>query len=347
MILSFAPLSSLHHGIPYHGCSLLIMESSAAAVATPAVLAFGDPDSRATAQPATDSAQEQDKETGKDKSIPRSQSIHKHIQPPRYVRSIPIGLQRANTISSPTKQSALSPSNTGSASASSPVASSKTIRSTRTSVPYPPADAESARPQPPRSESALGLVSSTTAGSTLTSRSPVKLHFSKSYNGQPDRTTQSLLFEYGDTNDVSALPNDPKTWTPSQLSIYVSTSSNTFQYETLAINSVIIPQLSHMLRLTPRPVIADVMKFVVQRGLTGKRFLRLRNQDLIEMGININCEHAMWIKLRDSASLTMLSFASQGAACYQPLVNDFAASVCEGESSDLRFRTQMPGLIKP
>lgn len=43
-----------------------------------------------------------------------------------------------------------------------------------------------------------------------------------------------------------------------------------------------------MLRLTPRPVIADVMKFVVQRGLTGKRFLRLRNQDLIERGININ-----------------------------------------------------------
>lgn len=53
----------------------------------------------------------------------------------------------------------------------------------------------------------------------------------------------------------------------------------------------IVPsQLSHMLKLTPRPVIADVMKFVVQRGLTGKRFLRLRNQDLIEMGINISCE---------------------------------------------------------
>lgn len=77
-----------------------------------------------------------------------------------------------------------------------------------------------------------------------------------------------MLFDFGTQCEVSELPSDPKTWTPSQLSVY----------------------LAHVLKLTPRPVIADVMRFVVKRGLTGKRFLRLRDQDLVEMGINIACK---------------------------------------------------------
>lgn len=136
-------------------------------------------------------------------AIPRSQSIHKQIQAPRYVRSIPIGLQRANTLSSPVKQqqpsTATAPDN-----AFSPV-------TRRTSGPYPEGDA---RPTlPPRSESAIGLYG--------TASSPSKLQFSRSYNGAPEKKLQSLLYEYGDTSELSELPSDPKTWTPSQLSIYV------------------------------------------------------------------------------------------------------------------------------
>ncbi|KAK9900218.1 hypothetical protein P389DRAFT_187279 [Cystobasidium minutum MCA 4210] len=240
-------------------------------LAVVAAAAEDDADSRAAGRFPTDSKdqvkeqeQEQESAVSRTSNLPRSQSIHKHIQPPRYVRSVPLGLQRANTISSPIKAAASSgdkiPADTD---ASSPVASTRVYRPRRISVPHPPANdgQDAVRPLPPRSESALGIASSSSSGS-----SPVKLSFSKSYNGQLDRRTQSLLYEYGDTSQVSELPADPKVWTPSQLSIY----------------------LSHMLRLTPRPVISDVMKFVVQRGLTGKRFLRLRNQDLIEMGINVN-----------------------------------------------------------
>lgn len=157
-------------------------------------------------------------------SLPRTSSVsHKQIQPPRYVRSIPIGLQRANTLTSV---------NTGSSTGTgSPVKQQqstsgthvKVPRSRRTSVPFP--DEEKGRTLPPRSESALGLSGTSTKSSDVTS--PVKMSFSRSYNGlpAPDRKLQSLLFDYGDTSQVSELPSDPKTWTPSQLSIYVGCRS--------------------------------------------------------------------------------------------------------------------------
>ena len=48
-------------------------------------------------------------------------------------------------------------------------------------------------------------------------------------------------------------------------------------------------QLAHVLKLIPRPLINDVMRFIVKSGLTGKRFLGLRDQDLVELGINVSC----------------------------------------------------------
>lgn len=146
-------------------------------------------------------------------AIPRSNSVHKQIQPPRYVRSNPIGLQRANTLSSPVKQQQQTSIHT-----TSPAAARAPLRARRTSAPHPDEGAF-----PPRSASVLGLSTGSAAQfTTNASTSPVKVHFSRSTSGLPDRKLQSLLFKYGDTSQVSDLPSDPKTWTPSQLSIYVS-----------------------------------------------------------------------------------------------------------------------------
>lgn len=159
-------------------------------------------------------------------------SHHKQIQPPRYVRSIPLGLQRANTLSSSSsgspvklKQQQHSSGNTATPTVSH---SDIAVRPRRTSVPFPHSNEEQQHSKasnlPPRSESALGLSGTSTRSVVVPSASPTKLlPLSKSYNGPPDRKLQSLLFDYGDTSQVSELPSDPKTWTPSQLSIYVGT----------------------------------------------------------------------------------------------------------------------------
>lgn len=53
---------------------------------------------------------------------------------------------------------------------------------------------------------------------------------------------------------VEDLPPNPKTWTPSQLALF----------------------LSHVLKLTPAPIIQDLINLVFSHGLTGRKFLRLR-----------------------------------------------------------------------
>lgn len=97
-----------------------------------------------------------------------------------------------------------------------------------------------------------------------------------------------MLFEYGQPCAISELPADPKTWTPSQLSVYVrALSSGKPRFSTDLWEPL---QLAHVLKLVPRAVQADVMRFIVRSGLTGKRFLRMRDEDLVSMGINISCE---------------------------------------------------------
>lgn len=53
---------------------------------------------------------------------------------------------------------------------------------------------------------------------------------------------------------VEDLPSNPKSWTPSQLALY----------------------LAHVLKLTPAPIIEDFISIVFRHGLTGRRFLRLK-----------------------------------------------------------------------
>lgn len=52
---------------------------------------------------------------------------------------------------------------------------------------------------------------------------------------------------------VEDLPPNPKVWSPSQLALF----------------------LAHILKLTPAPVIQDLIDIVLRRGLTGRKFLAL------------------------------------------------------------------------
>jgi hypothetical protein len=63
------------------------------------------------------------------------------------------------------------------------------------------------------------------------------------------------------------LPSNPKTWTPSQLSAYLSTSLRVKSGETLPL---------------PHPVARDIAQSIRERGITGKMFLRLNDADLEE-----------------------------------------------------------------
>lgn len=53
---------------------------------------------------------------------------------------------------------------------------------------------------------------------------------------------------------VEDLPSNPKSWTPSQLALF----------------------LAHILKLIPAPIIQDLINLVFQHGFTGRKFLRLR-----------------------------------------------------------------------
>jgi hypothetical protein len=61
---------------------------------------------------------------------------------------------------------------------------------------------------------------------------------------------------------VDELPDDPRVWTPSQLSTYLSSS--------LRVTSGDLPQL----------VAQDVATFVLTQKITGRKFLRLTEGDL-------------------------------------------------------------------
>ena len=69
---------------------------------------------------------------------------------------------------------------------------------------------------------------------------------------------------------VAQLPPNPKIWTPSQVALY----------------------LTHVLGLTPKPIVEDVTAYVRRSRMGGKVFLRLREKDLESEGLNLK-----WRKL--------------------------------------------------
>ncbi|KAK0470353.1 uncharacterized protein EV420DRAFT_108695 [Desarmillaria tabescens] len=67
------------------------------------------------------------------------------------------------------------------------------------------------------------------------------------------------------------LPTNPKSWTPSQLSLYLSTTLKVRSGETLQL---------------PAPVAQDVAVFVRESRITGRSFLRMKEEDLEQFQIN-------------------------------------------------------------
>ncbi|KAK0193291.1 hypothetical protein F5146DRAFT_1029970 [Armillaria mellea] len=67
------------------------------------------------------------------------------------------------------------------------------------------------------------------------------------------------------------LPTNPKSWTPSQLSLYLSTTLKVRSGETLQL---------------PAPVAQDIAAFVRESKITGRSFLRMKEEDLEQFQIN-------------------------------------------------------------
>ncbi|KAK0472019.1 hypothetical protein IW261DRAFT_1424628 [Armillaria novae-zelandiae] len=67
------------------------------------------------------------------------------------------------------------------------------------------------------------------------------------------------------------LPTNPKSWTPSQLSLYLSTTLKVRSGETLQL---------------PAPVAQDIAAFVRESKITGRSFLRMKEEDLEQFEIN-------------------------------------------------------------
>lgn len=66
---------------------------------------------------------------------------------------------------------------------------------------------------------------------------------------------------------LDELPSNPKAWTPSQLSLYLSTTLRVRSGETLQL---------------PTPVAQDIANFVRESKITGRSFLRMKEDDLAE-----------------------------------------------------------------
>jgi hypothetical protein len=69
---------------------------------------------------------------------------------------------------------------------------------------------------------------------------------------------------------VAQLPPNPEFWMPSQVALY----------------------LTHVLGVTPKPIVEDVTSYVRQSRMAGRQFLRIREQDLADEGVNLK-----WRKL--------------------------------------------------
>lgn len=69
---------------------------------------------------------------------------------------------------------------------------------------------------------------------------------------------------YDPINISSSLPSDPKTWSPTDVSLY----------------------LCHILHLVPAPVMETLREFVAKEHLTGRAFLRIKESDLAQKGMN-------------------------------------------------------------
>ncbi|CAO1628193.1 unnamed protein product [Sympodiomycopsis kandeliae] len=123
-----------------------------------------------------------------------------------------------------------------------------------------------------------GLTRSKTVPSittTTTSGTPSHLRATRPNRSSLQAHRTSAFYDPALLTTTTPLPYDPKTWTASQVSVY----------------------LSHILHLVPEPVMETLHDFVRRENLSGKAFLRLKEEDLESKGINFK-----WRKLMSEAS---------------------------------------------
>ncbi|KAH8916232.1 hypothetical protein BT69DRAFT_796519 [Atractiella rhizophila] len=90
------------------------------------------------------------------------------------------------------------------------------------------------------------------------------------YPPEPEKLKEAETVD----RDVDSLPLNPKVWTPTHVGIY----------------------LTHVLKLVPKPLVEDVRAYVTTSSMGGRTFLRMKESDLRELGINQN-----WVRIISSA----------------------------------------------
>ncbi|BGP42426.1 hypothetical protein JCM10449v2_006431 [Rhodotorula kratochvilovae] len=101
-------------------------------------------------------------------------------------------------------------------------------------------------------------------------RSPTHKHRSESLPAFPPPPIEKQTHNGVSEEELAALPPNPKLWLPSHLSLYLSASLS-----------------------LPPPVRADITAFIRSSRLSGRTFLRLRDEDLGELGINVRWRAAL------------------------------------------------------
>jgi len=166
--------------------------------------------------------------------------------------------------------------------------------------------------------------------SNITSSSPSSSPVHRQYADEDDDTprrrvqrAETLPSSVGAPVPTLDLPDDPKTWTPSQLSSYLA---STLQAGDASL---------------PTPVSKDISKFIKENRITGRVFLRLSDEDL-EQSVT-RCAFSMTSSLMyrstdlESTSSGVLHFslllvacdrayfeAASGASVTQPLITQMS-----------------------
>ncbi|CAO1617641.1 unnamed protein product [Parajaminaea phylloscopi] len=109
---------------------------------------------------------------------------------------------------------------------------------------------------------------------------------------------------------LASLPVDARQWTPAHVSTY----------------------LAHVLRLVPAPVVEDLSNFVRNERMSGKAFLRLRERDLADKGMNMRWRRLMSEASRrlrrDALRRRIWSGTSDGAKHYEDREDDCEDGGC-------------------
>lgn len=206
---------------------------------------------------------------------------HKVVQAPNYVRSQPIGLPRSGMTRSKTTV------------AFPTLVSPDDARNRDKPLPGTPVN-RPLRKQHRRADSLPTVAALSSVGDD--SRSSTRITISHPDAGTTATYRHSILYNRNDCQntaaDIGHLPSDPKTWRPSELAVYVSLMElfSSITRGPVRERVLIDLQLAHVLKLTPKPIINDVVRFINAKHLSGKRFLRMEDVDLVDMGINISCK---------------------------------------------------------